>query len=66
MDTVIEEKEENQSNQAEMQKKEHIEKAYVSVFKKKLEYVLNKYNQTWSLRLVLSSYIYSYLHLKTQ
>lgn len=36
MDIVIEEKEENQSNQAEMQKKEHIEKAYVSVFKKKI------------------------------
>lgn len=44
-------------------KKEHIEKAYISVLKKK-KYVLNKYfNQTWSLRLVLSSYIFIYIFI---
>lgn len=57
------ERKKNKTKEAEMQgKKEHIEKAYISVLKKKN--VLNKYfNQTWSLRLVLSSYIFIYIFI---
>lgn len=50
-------------------KREHIEKAYVSIFlKKKLQYVLDKYLKS-NLEFetsVIFIYIHIYLHLKTQ